>query len=139
MKKLHYLSIYFFLFALTTAKSQVSVDIHYGPPVWAKAAPVTAKYYYIPEVEAYYDVPAKRYIYLNNGVWVREVALPPRYRGYDLYKSHPVYLNGYRGNRPYVYYKKHKVKYEGKRKWKEKEHDNGDHNGNRKGNGKGHH
>ena len=135
MKKLHYLSIALLLFAITTTKAQVSVDIHYGPPVWAPAAPVTAKYYYIPEVEAYYDVPARRYVYLNNGVWVREVSLPPRYRGYNLYNSHPVYLNGYRGNTPYVYYNRHKVKYEGNKKWKENGHDKGG----RKGHGKGHH
>lgn len=135
MKKLHYLSIVFLLFAITSVKAQVSVDVHYGPPVWAPAAPVTTKYYYIPEVESYYDVPAQRYIYLNNGVWVREVALPPKYRGYNLRNAHPVYLNGYRGNTPYVYYTKHKVRYEGNKKWKGNGHDNGK----RKGHGKGHH
>lgn len=102
------------LFTATVVKAQVSVDIHYGPPAWAPAAPATVQYYYLPDIGAYYDVPAQRYIYLRKGAWVREAQLPPRYRSYDLYHSRPVYLVDYRGNTPYAEYKVHKVKYKGK-------------------------
>lgn len=108
------------LFFLTTGMAaQVSVNVNIGtPPVWAPAAPVEVQYYYLPDIEVYYDVPAQRYIYLNNGAWIRTANLPQKYRGYDLYVSRPVYLKGYKGNKPYVYFKEHKVKYKGNGKWK---------------------
>lgn len=113
------------LFLTANSFAQVSVDIHYGPPAWAPAAPVTVQYYYLPDLGVYYDVPAQRYIYMNRGTWIRSAVLPGRYRGYDLYQAHPVYLTEYRGNAPYVLYKEHKVKYKGNGKWKRNGHDNG--------------
>ena len=119
-------ALLFFTATVTTA--QVSVDVHFGPPAWAPAAPANVQYYYLPDLGVYYDVPAQRYIYPRRGAWVRTAVLPGRYRGYDLYHSRPVYLTEYRGNTPYVYYKEHKVKYKGN-VWKPNKHDNGKHKG----------
>jgi hypothetical protein len=115
------------------AQPAAKVDKKYGTritvvpakpvPVWAKAAPVNVNYYYLPDIQTYYDVPAKRYIYLNNGSWVRTSALPARYKGYNLYNSNPVFLKDYKGNSPYTLYKVHKVKYKGNGKWKPVHHD----------------
>lgn len=108
------------LFIVTvSSQAQVSVNVNIGtPPVWAPAAPVEVQYYYLPDIHVYYDVPARRYIYLRNGGWHRSAALPARYRGYDLYHGRTVYLTDYRGDRPYAYYKSHKVKYKGNGYWK---------------------
>lgn len=98
--------------ATTQSQAQVSVNINFGtPPVWAPADRVEVQYYYLPEVDAYYDVPAERFIYISNGGWVRSERLPARYSGYNLRGGRIVYLTDYRGNSPYVYHKKHKVKY----------------------------
>lgn len=119
-------------------KAQVAVNVNIGtPPVWAPAAPVEVEYYYLPDIGVYYDVPARSYIYISNGRWIHSHALPPRYRGYDLYHGRTVYLSDYRGNAPYKYYSQHKVKYGGGN-WKKNGHDNGNHNGQRRGHGKGH-
>lgn len=125
MKTLKTSIIGLLFFITANSFSQVSVDIHVGPPAWAPAAPVAVQYYYLPDIGVYYDVPAQRYIYLRRGAWVRSAVLPGRYRGYDLYHSHPVYLTDYRGNAPYVYYSEHRVKYKGNGKWKRNGHDNG--------------
>ncbi|MGL2966158.1 hypothetical protein [Flavobacterium sp. XGLA_31] len=122
-----------------SGKAQVSVNVNIGtPPVWAPEAPVEVHYYYLPDIEVYYDVPGRAYIYFSNGRWCRAAALPPRYRGYDLYHGRTVYLTDYRGNRPYELYHVHKVKYKGNGHWKRNGHDNGNHNGNGRGNGHGH-
>ena len=135
MKSIKIVIVAILFFITTGITAQAKVNIQYGtPPVWAPAAPVKTQYYYLPDIETYYDVPAQRYIYLRNGSWVRTAALPVRYRGYDLYKGHTVYLTDYRGNSPYTYYKQHKVKYVANRKWKTNGHDNGNHYGNYKGN-----
>ena len=65
------------------------------PPPWAPAYqnPSQVQYYYMPDIEVYYDVWNHEYIYLENGNWVFEPGLPPMYSGYDLYAGHLVVLN----------------------------------------------
>ncbi len=127
------------LFAVTiSSKAQVSIGVSIGtPPVWAPAAPVEVQYYYLPDIQVYYDVPGRAYIYFSNNRWCRAAALPPRYNGYDLYHGHTVYLSDYRGNRPYEFYREHREKYRGDDSWKRNGHDNGNHYGNGKGRGEG--
>jgi hypothetical protein len=125
--------------ATTQSQAQVSVNVNFGtPPVWAPADRVETQYYYLPEVDAYYDVPAQRFIYISNGGWIRSERLPARYSNYDLRGGRVVYLTDYRGNSPYVYHKKHKVKYvtTSYRQPKKVVYVKGD-NGKHKGHGKG--
>lgn len=110
--------------ATTSLEAQVTVGAHFGPPVWAPKAPATVQYYYLPDINTYYDASERRYIYMNNGAWVRTTTLPVRYKGYDLYTSRPVYLSDYKGNAPYKLYKVHKVKYKGNG-WKRNGHGKG--------------
>ncbi len=80
MKTLKYL-VLGLLLHFSTANAQVSVNVNLGtPPVWAPANPVKVQYYYLPEIDSYYDVPSKKFIYIRNGVWVRSVNLPGRYK-----------------------------------------------------------
>ena len=54
------------------AEAQVSVNINVGtPPVWAPAERVETQYYYLPEIDTYYDVPSERFIYVSQGNWIR--------------------------------------------------------------------
>lgn len=95
-----------------TTQAQVSVNVNLGtPPVWAPRNAEPARYYYLPEIETYYDVPSRRYIYIKNGSWFRSATLPAQYRNYNLYKGQTVYLTDYRGSHPYYYFNQHKVKY----------------------------
>jgi len=88
---------------LTTAQSHVIPS--WGVPV------TTQRYYYIPDIETYYDIPSRQYISLRNGVWVRSSTLPPAYRNYDLHRGRKIAINDYNGNAPYTYYNVHRVKY----------------------------
>lgn len=118
------------------SQAQVSVNINVGtPPVWAPNAPAGVHFYYLPDIEVYYDVPARNYIYLRNGRWIRSVSLPSVYRSYDLRHGRTIYLTDYRGDRPYYYFKTHKVKYKGHGKWKKNHYHHGKPQGHR---GKGH-
>lgn len=92
--------------------AQVSVNVNVGsPPKWAPAGYSGAEYYYIPDIESYYDVRSSQFIYLGGGKWIRERQLPLRYRNYDLYHGYKVSLTDYHGRTPYMYFKNHKVKY----------------------------
>jgi len=100
------------LLLTTTTQGQTEVKITFGtPPVWAPANRVETQYYYIPDVDAYYDVPQARFIYVENGKWVRNKALPYRYRNYNLRGGNIIYLTDYRGTSPYKFHKNHKIKY----------------------------
>ncbi len=112
MKYFKSLIIATFLILFSSAQAQVAVNVNLGsPPVWGPAITPEVEYYYLPDVESYYDIRASRFIYRNNGVWIRSKSLPVRYRSYDLYKGRTVIINDYRGPKPYYYFKKHKVKY----------------------------
>lgn len=99
-------------FASHTMHSQVSINVNLGAqPSWGPVGYSAVNYYYIPDVQAYYDVRATQFIYLNNGNWIRSSRLPLQYRNYDLYSGYKVVLNDYKGTRPYSLYKIHKQKY----------------------------
>lgn len=99
------------LLAFTT-KAQVSVNVNVGsPPMWGPVGYTEVQYYYLPDVEAYYDVQTSMFIYYGGGAWIRRAHLPTRYQYYDLYNGYKVVLTDYRGNEPYIHFKNHKVKY----------------------------
>ncbi|PKP10343.1 MAG: hypothetical protein CVU08_13735 [Bacteroidetes bacterium HGW-Bacteroidetes-3] len=129
-------------------QAQISVNLNIGtPPLWGPAEYTNVRYYYLPDVEAYYDVQSARFIYISGNTWVRRAYLPRQYRNYDLYNGYKVVMTDYRGNAPYTYYKEHKRKYakgyhgEHQRTYGNRpEKGNGNRNGNAQGkkNGKGH-
>jgi hypothetical protein len=93
-------------------QAQVSVSVNIGnPPAWGPAGYSEVRYYYLPDIDTYYDLGTQQYIYVNKGRWVRTASLPVAYRSYDLYNGYKVVLADYSGTRPYVYYKTHRKKY----------------------------
>ncbi len=124
MKTLKFLALGMLLLASVPNFAQVSVNVNIPRPAWGPVV-TTQEYYFLPDVNAYYDIPRGQFIYLNNGTWIRAKALPARYRSYNLNSGRVIILNDYRGRTPYVNYKVHKVKYKG---------NNGNHYGNGKAN-----
>jgi hypothetical protein len=112
MKILKIIATGLILFFACSAHAQVSVNINVGsPPAWGPAGYTEVRYYYLPDVEAYYDVESSVFIYYYGGSWVRRTYLPTRYRYYDLYGGYKVVLSDYRGDTPYVHFHKHKIQY----------------------------
>ena len=89
------------------ANAQVNVNLGLQP-AWGPVGYNHVDYYYLPDVDAYYYVPNKKFIYLNNGNWIHSNALPVRYSNYNLYNGYKVVLNE---PTPYLRYAKHKVAY----------------------------
>jgi len=77
-----------------STKAQVSLNLNIGTqPKWAPVGHQQAAYYYLPDIETYYHVANKQYIYQSNGRWITTKSLPSRYRNYDLYKGYKVVMN----------------------------------------------
>lgn len=112
MKTLKIITFGIFLFISSTIHSQVSINVNIGsPPQWGPVGYTEMEYYYLPDIEAYYDVRATQFIYFGGGRWIRSSRLPRQYRNYDLYGGYKVVLNDYHGRTPYAYFDRHKVKY----------------------------
>ncbi|MBE8726225.1 hypothetical protein [Flavobacterium hungaricum] len=111
MKKLVFASVLFMSVFFAQAQ-QVSINVNIGtPPSWGPQGYDDDRYYYLPDIDIYYDVVKSQYISDNNGKWVRESRLPARYRNYDFYSGYKVVLTDYKGDTPYNYHAKHRSNY----------------------------
>lgn len=112
MKKSKLIIIGIMLLLGSAVKSQVAVSVNIGsPPSWGPEGSEGERYYYLPDVEAYYDVRSSMFIYSEGGVWVHRTYLPPQYRDYDLYRGHKVVMRGYRGDSPYNNFADYRSRY----------------------------
>jgi hypothetical protein len=92
------------LVAPSSAQAQINININ--PPSWGPAVPQGAQYYYIPETDGFYDVPARQYVVLRNGQWVRVANLS----GYNTANFHPVVVD-YVGAQPWSRYDEYRARY----------------------------
>ena len=100
------------LFFAGAAQAQVSVHINIGtPPLWGPVGYSDVRYYYLPDVEAYYDVQTSMFVYFEGRSWVRRSYLPSRYNNYDLYDGYKVVMKDYHGDAPYYNHREYRTKY----------------------------
>jgi flagellar biosynthesis GTPase FlhF len=85
----------------STASYQASNETYH--PDWAPAYDYDdqARYYYIPDIEAYYDLNAREFICLEEGNWVFTSTLP--YANYDIHNAFVVVLDN-RVNQPWQHH-----------------------------------
>src|SRR5436305_11413603 len=97
-----------------TAQSQVSVHFNVGvQPLWGPTGYDYVQYYYIPDIDAYYDVANQDYVYYDDGRWVTSAYLPPAYANFDLYRAHKVVINSPSPWLRHDYYRDHYAYYRG--------------------------
>jgi hypothetical protein len=94
------------------ATAQVSINVNIGSqPLWGPVGYDYVDSYYLPDIESYYSVPRRQFIYLQGSRWIFSASLPSRYRGYDLYNGYKVVVSrdGYRNfNRDRVTYSRYR-------------------------------
>jgi len=115
MKKIFLISALLLSFGFYKAEAQVSVNINIGrQPVWGPVGYDYVDYYYLPDMDVYYDVPHGQFIYFEFGRWNFASTLPARYGRYDLYHSYKVVVNQ---RDPWLrssYYRNHYASYRGR-------------------------
>lgn len=112
MKTIKLIVVALILSFAVSVEAQISMNVNIGtPPQWGPTGYTDVRYYYLPDVEAYYDVPSSKFIYFNGSNWIHRRSLPRHYRNYDLYNGYKVVMTDYRGNSPYAHFKEHKSKY----------------------------
>lgn len=92
------------------AMAQVSLNMSMNigsQPAWGPVGYDYARYYYLPDVDAYYSIPTQQFVYLQGGKWIFAASLPARYN-YDLYRGYKVVVYE---PRPYLKPKFYREKY----------------------------
>ena len=100
--------------SLNISEAQVKLDTIYIKT--NKVASTTFKevrYYYYPNLEAYFDSKSAMYIYKDKktGEWIKSEILEPSVRGYSLKNGFYVMLEGVTEDNPYTMLELHKQKY----------------------------
>ncbi|HTK83154.1 MAG TPA: hypothetical protein VL633_12775 [Bacteroidota bacterium] len=83
-------------------------------PVWGPTGYDHVEYYYLPDIETYYNVPQHMFIYRERGRWVSRSRLPYRYRNFDFYNSYKVVVNDPRPYRNHRMYRDRYATYRGR-------------------------
>lgn len=79
---------------VTTQAQHISVSININSqPAWGPIGYDYVNYYYIPDINVYYNVPMSLFYYWDRGRWISARYLPYAYRHYDLYGMYKVVLN----------------------------------------------
>lgn len=93
--------------AFSSVQAQVKTTVVL--PDWGVAGNDNARYYYIPDIETYYDIRSEHYVYQNEGKWIRTKTLPDTYQDYDLYDGYKVVIED--ENEPFADYENLRAKY----------------------------
>ncbi len=70
-----------------------------------------ARYYYYPNLQAYYDSETATYLFVVNGEWMEATTIPANYRGYAVKNGLKVALTSYTGDTPFDMIEQHKKIY----------------------------
>ena len=89
----------------SNAQLQINLSLQ---PLWGPVGYDHVDYYYMPDIDAYYDVPHRQYTYMENNTWVTRENLPPRYGNYDPYRGHKVVVNE---SRPWLHNDRYRQQY----------------------------
>ena len=72
----------------TTGSQPVYENPHWAPPVYPGI-----RYYYLPDIECYYDIHSREFIYLDHARWMYSPTLPYMYPGFDLNNCFVIIVN----------------------------------------------
>lgn len=118
MKKFIIISLLLMTIGIGRVAAQVGISVNIGsPPAWGPYGYADARFYFMPDIDVYFDVWYNSYWYFDGYRWVSVQTLPPQYGYYDFYNGYKVVLD-YRGNAPYRYYNNHRVSYAGYRNYR---------------------
>lgn len=110
---MRYFFVIFFAFLLAgSSGAQVKININFNldtQPAWGPVGYEYVEYYYIPEIDIYYNVPEGLYFYYYNGHWIGRATLPPRFHSFNVYHAYKVVINE---NEPWRHEKEYRGKYE---------------------------
>lgn len=95
MEKLRYITALILLLGMQHTFGQVKSKTKDAASLFNKATNCVLRYYYYPNIEAYFDTQKKIYYYKENGEWQTAEEIPDGYRGYSMYNKYSVFVTDY--------------------------------------------
>lgn len=95
--------------AVLQASAQETRDNRDRQPDWGPAGYEYAEFYYIPDMDVYYDVTRSVFRVEERGRWVEAAELPERFASYDIYSCYKVVING---REPWLNHRNHDFVYD---------------------------
>ncbi|HEX8269866.1 MAG TPA: hypothetical protein VF581_08230 [Flavobacterium sp.] len=114
MKALHYFitGITVMLSAAASSQTSANPDFNLEASTILKNEMATdIRYYYYPNLQAYFDTETLTYIYSRNREWVEAKELPAGYMGYSVQNGKRVAITDYTGDTPYELVDDHRKQY----------------------------
>lgn len=111
MKRMMIALSLFFVMEMANLVSAQNINININldkQPAWGPVGYDYVEYYYVPDLNIYYDVINSLFYYYSRGSWVSGQYLPSDYRKYDFYNLYKVVINE---RQPWLQNKAHKKAY----------------------------
>ncbi|HEX9980271.1 MAG TPA: hypothetical protein VGB50_06875 [Flavobacterium sp.] len=120
MKTIHYFTAVVLLMVSFTSQAQTQLtEASIAGIVNDDELPVVGvRYYYYPNLDAYFDTQSNLYIYRQNGSWVKAKEIAAGYRGYSILNNVRVAITDYDGDTPFTKLKEHQAQFPKKYKAK---------------------
>lgn len=91
------------IFASTRVVSNIAQQ-----PIWGPVGYDHADFYFLPEIDCYYDIAAHQFVYEKNGSWVYSTSVPPQAKSIDLFRTYKVVM---RGQHPWFQHVPNRIRY----------------------------
>lgn len=98
-------------FTSQITKAQTAADETFTSNRASMEEVTQTRYYYYPNLQAYFDTRTAMYIVNENGQWVTSETINPNARGYSVKNGMYVILKGYYEDEPYKKLAEHKKEY----------------------------
>lgn len=104
-------TLFLMLFLVHFSSAQKSSKQDDNPPLIDPASNCQLRYYYYPNLEAYFDTLKRIYYYKEDAEWITGEEIPEGYRGYSLYNKIYVFITDYDDDLIIQFIDMHKKKY----------------------------
>ncbi len=96
----------------SSAQATVNPDLSFeAQSIIDEGAIHNIRYYYYPNLQAYFDTDTGTYLYIKGNEWVEANRIPSGLRGYSLLNGQRVAITDYYGNEPYNVFERHREMY----------------------------
>ncbi|MCP9767049.1 hypothetical protein EGI22_03945 [Lacihabitans sp. LS3-19] len=105
------IAVLIYLFQPNSVKAQVKFGLNINiatQPIWGPAGNDYVNYYYLPDIDIFYNVPRHKYVFVQNRKWIFSDILPYEYRNYNLYSGYKAVINE---DKPYKNAAMYRTKY----------------------------
>lgn len=95
----------------TQAQESKTSDLNSAVPILSKNKTLHTRYYYYPNLKAYFDTQTSLFIFYKNGKWLKEQQIPSGYMGYSMLNKRKVAIADYIGESPYLLINEHQKQF----------------------------